>query len=307
MPRNGAGTYNLPAGNPVVTGTTISSTWANTTLSDMATALTNSISKDGQTTPTANLPMGGFRLTGLGAGSALGQSLRYEQLFSQGVQLDIASAATVDIGAQYSIFLRITGTTTITSFGTNYNGPRFIQFDDALTLTDSANLVLPGGGNILTAAGDCCIVIPKATAGTPDGWIVAVYQQTTGVYLTTSDIGVTVQAYDADTAKTDVTQTFTLPQRGTITTDNDLSFDLNATNFFKCTPTGGGALTFTNISSGQTGVILLVNGSNYAITAAANTKVGSTTLSTISSSGTYLLSYFSDGTNVYVVNSGALS
>jgi hypothetical protein len=55
MSRNGSGTYNLPAGNPVVTGTTISSTWANTTLTDIATALTNSISADGQTPITGAL------------------------------------------------------------------------------------------------------------------------------------------------------------------------------------------------------------------------------------------------------------
>jgi hypothetical protein len=49
MSRNGTGTYNLPAGNPVVTGTTISSTWANTTLTDLATAMSGSIASDGQT------------------------------------------------------------------------------------------------------------------------------------------------------------------------------------------------------------------------------------------------------------------
>ena len=65
MARNGTGTYNLPAGNPVVTGSTISSTWANNTLNDLATALTGSISSDGQTTPTGNLPMGGYAHTGV--------------------------------------------------------------------------------------------------------------------------------------------------------------------------------------------------------------------------------------------------
>jgi hypothetical protein len=55
MSRNGTGTYNLPAGNPVVTGTTISSTWANTTLTDIATALTNSVATDGQTPITGAL------------------------------------------------------------------------------------------------------------------------------------------------------------------------------------------------------------------------------------------------------------
>ena len=55
MSRNGSGTYSLPAGNPVVTGTTISSTWANNTLTDMATALSGSIAADGQTTITGAL------------------------------------------------------------------------------------------------------------------------------------------------------------------------------------------------------------------------------------------------------------
>lgn len=63
MARDGAGTYNLPAGQPVVTGTTISSSTHNTLASDLATALTNSIAKNGETTPTANLPMGGYGLT----------------------------------------------------------------------------------------------------------------------------------------------------------------------------------------------------------------------------------------------------
>ena len=102
-------------------------------------------------------------------------------------------------------------------------------------------------------------------------------------------------------------QTFTASQRGTVTTDNDLSFNMATTNNFKCTPTATGALTFTNITAGQSGYVLLVNSGGYAITAAATTKVGATFLSTASAAGTYLISYFTDGTNVYVTASGALS
>jgi hypothetical protein len=57
MSRNGSGTYSLPSGNPVVTATTITSTWANTTLNDIATALTGSLAADGQTPATGNLNM----------------------------------------------------------------------------------------------------------------------------------------------------------------------------------------------------------------------------------------------------------
>jgi hypothetical protein len=66
MPFNGSGTFTLVAGNPVVTGTSISSTVQNNTMSDFATGFTTCLTKDGQTTPTANLPMGGFYLTNAG-------------------------------------------------------------------------------------------------------------------------------------------------------------------------------------------------------------------------------------------------
>ena len=70
MARNGSGVYALPAGNPVTTGTVISSTWANTTLNDLGNALTASLAYDGQTTPVANLPMGGYVHTNVGNATA---------------------------------------------------------------------------------------------------------------------------------------------------------------------------------------------------------------------------------------------
>jgi hypothetical protein len=71
MSRNGSGTYSLPAGNPVVTGTTISSTWSNTTLNDIASALTGSVASDGQTPMTGSLAMGGNNITNAGTITAV--------------------------------------------------------------------------------------------------------------------------------------------------------------------------------------------------------------------------------------------
>ena len=122
-----------------------------------------------------------------------------------------------------------------------------------------------------------------------------------------ADLGVTLQQYDADTAKTDTAQTFTASQRGTITTDNDLSFDQNATNNFKCTPSGSGTLTFTNHTAGQSGNILLINTGGHAISLAATTKGDANLATTISTAGTYWLSYYDDGTNAYVVTSTAFA
>lgn len=91
-------------------------------------------------------------------------------------EVDVASAATCDIGAVNSFIVRITGTTTITSLGTTYNGPRFVRFADALTLTHNAStLVLPGAANITTAAGDAMLCVPNGS--TPSGWRVLFYQR----------------------------------------------------------------------------------------------------------------------------------
>ena len=82
MSRNGSGTYNLPAGNPVVPATVISTTWANTTLNDIATALTGSVATDGQTTMSGNLVMGNNKVTGLANGSALTDAVTYGQFIN---------------------------------------------------------------------------------------------------------------------------------------------------------------------------------------------------------------------------------
>ncbi len=68
MSRNGSGSYSLPEA-PFVFDTVISETAMNNNLSDIGAALTASIAKDGQTTPTADLPMGTYKHTGVTTGS----------------------------------------------------------------------------------------------------------------------------------------------------------------------------------------------------------------------------------------------
>ena len=79
MSRNGSGTYSLPAGNPVVTGTTISSTWANNTMNDLAAALTDSVAADGQTPMTGNLDLNTHKIVNLVAGSVAGDAIEFAQ------------------------------------------------------------------------------------------------------------------------------------------------------------------------------------------------------------------------------------
>lgn len=256
MPRDGNGNYTLPAGNPVVTATTISSTVQNNTENDMGAAITASIAADGQTSPTADLKMAGFKhknvanassrispnssyasaadvqdgtityLTGtagtntITASAPLGlaayvtgqrfifvpavintgpatlnvNSIGSKNIFLNGAALvagelqlvpldveydgtqfnilanssyssgipgkqgaDIASAGTVNLDTATGDLIDVTGVTTITAVTLSQGRKRFVRFTGILTLTNGASLVLPGGANITTAAGDYAI------------------------------------------------------------------------------------------------------------------------------------------------------
>jgi hypothetical protein len=163
-------------------------------------------------------------------------------------------------------------------------------------MASTINAITTGTGGVQTTADASGIINLQSNGST-------VVSMTSGGVAITGTLTISGNSVPSSATAT----TWTAPQRGTVTTDNDGSFDMNVTNNFKCTPTATFALTFTNITAGQSGYILLVNTGGYAVTAAATTKVGSTFLSTISTAGTYLVSYFTDGTNVYCTASGALS
>jgi hypothetical protein len=88
--------------------------------------------------------------------------------------IDVASATTTDIGAVRSENVRVTGTTTITGFGTVAAGTiRNVRFEGALTLThNGTSLILPGAVNITTAANDSCRAVSLGSGN----WYVSDYQ-----------------------------------------------------------------------------------------------------------------------------------
>ena len=79
MSRNGSGVYSLPAGNPVVTGTVISTTWANNTMNDLASAMTDSVAADGQTPMTGPLNLNSNKVINVANGVLTGDAVNFGQ------------------------------------------------------------------------------------------------------------------------------------------------------------------------------------------------------------------------------------
>lgn len=145
------------------------------------------------------------------------------------------------------------------------------------------------------------------------------YTETDPVYTASTWYSTTNNATNWDTAygwgdhstagyvSTTSDETISGSKRGTVVDNTaSLSFDMNAGNNFKTTPTATGAITFTNITSGQSGNIYLNNATPVVISAATTTHIASADLTTINSAGAYWLSYYSpDGTNVYVATTPA--
>lgn len=102
---------------------------------------------------------------GLGAGDLVAannlsdlasKKTAYDNLSVRGA--DIASAATIDLDAATGNLVDVTGTTTVTAITLASGRERTVRFTGILTLTNGASLVLPGGANITTAAGDYAVL-----------------------------------------------------------------------------------------------------------------------------------------------------
>lgn len=153
MSFNGSGTFVInSAGQPVVTGTVISSTAFNALTADLATGLTTTLTKDGQTTPTANIPMGTFKFTGLGVGSAATDSANISQVQSS-----------------FGSFLTVAGTDTITATVspslTAYAVGQMFAFVAANTNTGAVTINISSlGAKAITKNGNTALTAGDLTA-----------------------------------------------------------------------------------------------------------------------------------------------
>lgn len=97
----------------------------------------------------------------------------------------LAGGGTTDLGSVFQAAVTISGTATITSFGSSapVGSMKFVTFSGASVLTHNAtSLILPTGANITTAAGDCAL-IQHVSSG---NWRVMFYQLASGAALSSS-------------------------------------------------------------------------------------------------------------------------
>lgn len=181
MSRNSGGTYSLPAGQPVVTGSTIDATVFNTLTTDLATEMTDSLDRSGKGAMLAplQLPNGTELLPSLtfAADATLGvfrESATGDLLITQGGEI----ARFRQAGLNLSVPLTATGqavTPLAQALGSNWTGT-VTQWVDTLSkeckmkgsaLTGaSANVVvatLPAGSrpSVLIS-----LLVPKSVSGT---------------------------------------------------------------------------------------------------------------------------------------------
>lgn len=158
MPRNGNGTYTAPPSswNPAINGNAATQGDWNVLLNDISTALTQSLSRDGQTPMGGNFSLGGNRIINLGQPVDDHDALRRSQIIKG---TNIASAASLPIPMEGAMF-DVTGSTTITGLSDTFPGRIVVlRFQDSLTITNSSTLVLRTGSNIRTQPFDIAVFV----------------------------------------------------------------------------------------------------------------------------------------------------
>ena len=210
-------------------------------------------------------------------------------------------------------FSGLSGTTAVTSSGSELNildgvtaTSTELNYLDLTTLgtsEDSKAVTQSAGGAIIVGATSGNQTLDVASHDLVDGGL-----KLAGTLVTAS--ATEINLLDGKSVVGDAVlatdQSWSGAQRGTPSAVTDGTLDLNAANNFLYTPAANDDLEFSNETTGQSGFIKLINPSAYTISLGTEVKAVSTFSTDVSVAGTYLITYFSDGTNVYVSASAAL-
>jgi hypothetical protein len=186
---------------------------------------------------------------------------------------NIASAATTNLATATGWYVPVTGTTTITSFGTVASGQMYVLlFSGALTLTYNAtSMLLPGAANIVTAANDTAIMVSQGSGN----WRCVAYQRASGVPIKVTSVATTDNAVVRFNGTGGVIQNsvVTIGDTGDIVTDGVIATtnDVFANTLLVNANTTTGTLTLTG---SITGVTTLATSGNVTVGGALDMTSG---------------------------------
>ena len=161
MSFNGSGTFSInSAGQPVVTGTTISSTVFNALTADLATGLSTTITKDGQTATTLRIPFAlgiNSTLSTDSSSTATGSiitagGIGVAKAMFIGTTLNVAGVATLGNGAVLGTPASMTATN-ITGTAASLTSGITNALASATTTVNVSSATAPTTGQVLTATG----------------------------------------------------------------------------------------------------------------------------------------------------------
>ena len=205
MARNGSGTYSNPYPN-FVSGTVISSTEVDANNSAIATALTQSIAVDGQSTVTANLPLNSKKLTGLAAGTAAADSISLGQAQAEAFVWCGTAGGSANA-------ITLAPSPAITSYAA---GQRFVWMASSTVNTGATTVAISGLGAIALQDNGAALVAGNHAAS----------KMFMGILNTTS----TVQIMQVQSSGTDPLIVSSLTVSGTATIGGILSVDDTTTS-----------------------------------------------------------------------------
>ena len=279
IPRDNSGVYSRPI-PPGASGyqfnTDIKETEVNGEIEDIGLALTNSITKNGVTIPTADLPMGGFVHSGLGQANANGETVRFQALAkATGLTVTASGLQALPFEGSYSV---VTGTGfNVTGFNDTYDGRTVtLEYPAGLTLVNSSGFLLMGGQNRVTAAGDVQVVSQKSTG---------VYKElsytTPAIVTMTGYSGADIALSIGQVAIYDVTAATSVPLR--LATGNNQGYEITLSPTYQAGATSGSNAT------------LLPNNTTFAASFNAHA---------ISATGATVAAAFSNSNGSFVLDAG---
>ena len=319
MSYNGSGTFNInSAGQPVVSGTVISSTAFNALTADLGTGLTTALTKDGQTTPTANIPMGTYKITGLGAGTVATDAVRLGQLqnFSTSTLITVAGTDTITGTVSPSLTAYTAGQIFSFVVGTTNTGAVTLNIDGlgAKAVTRTGAIALVAGGMV---TGQVALVEYDGTRFQlldPNAFtdlLISGALTYGGVTLTNAVTGTGKMVLD--TTPTIATPVLTNPTVtnyvesvvaiGTVTSSSTLSLTSGTVQTATLTASTACVFTMPSVGSGKSFILMLkqaaLTGNGSATFTGVKYNSAGTPVVTTTAGKMDIFTFVSDGTNWY--------